>query len=241
LTGTNHFANLNKLGVSDVLDVGSGSGVWVLEMCHDYPDTMFTGMDIAAAHPTAILPKNARFIQANLLQRLPFSDQSFDYIHIRQMSASIPTERWTDILPEILRILRPNGILEIFDSSGENENAGHWHRTYWRPKGQQLRQLMNMDPTAYRDVRPWLQEAGYTDIEKVDVLQPVGPWGGVVGKAGHDIYRRILTELKKRFVSSGAIPSAEEAEEAFQGRMDEITNGKEAILWSAYIARRPLA
>jgi methylase of polypeptide subunit release factors len=67
--GTNHFAKLDGIKLSDALDVGCGSGVWVLEMCHDYPDCTFTGMDILEAQPHTIAPKNARFIQANLMHR----------------------------------------------------------------------------------------------------------------------------------------------------------------------------
>jgi hypothetical protein len=73
LFGTNHFANLEQLGLSDVLDVGSGSGVWVLEMCHDYPNCTVTGMDIMGTHPTTIVPPNSRFVTANMTQRTTIS------------------------------------------------------------------------------------------------------------------------------------------------------------------------
>jgi tRNA G46 methylase TrmB len=69
LFGTNHFANLDATTPLDALDVGCGSGVWVLEMCHDYPNCNFTGMDILEAQPRTIVPTNARFVTANVLQR----------------------------------------------------------------------------------------------------------------------------------------------------------------------------
>jgi tRNA G46 methylase TrmB len=69
LFGTNHFANLNTTKVTDALDVGCGNGVWVLEMCHDYPQCTFTGMDIVASQPRTIVPKNAQFVTANVMQR----------------------------------------------------------------------------------------------------------------------------------------------------------------------------
>src|SRR5689334_19795745 len=46
---------------------------------------------------------------------LPFQDQSFDYIHARLLSRGIPTDRWPSVLAEYHRLLRPNGILELFE------------------------------------------------------------------------------------------------------------------------------
>jgi ubiquinone/menaquinone biosynthesis C-methylase UbiE len=236
--------------MTDVLDVGCGSGIWVLEMCHDYPSCNFTGIDILESQPSTIVPKNARFVMANVRNRtlhpppithvgLPFQDQSFDYIHIRGMSASIATDEWKTILPELLRILRPGGIIEVFDSSGDYIDPGHWQVTYWRPCTRKFRATMGLNPDPYSAFVPWLTEAGFVNAQQIDVLQPMGPWAGKLGMLGFDIYRRILTELKVRFINAGIIATQQEADEAFQKRMDEITTGQETVIWNAHLAQRP--
>jgi hypothetical protein len=155
------------------------------------------------------------------------------------MSSSLPTDEWKTILPELLRILRPNGFLELFDTAGEYENPGNWQTSFWQPCMRRFRATMGMTPEAYSAFVPWFTEAGFVNAQQLDVLQPIGPWAGKLGMVGFDMYKRILTHLKTRFLTSGTIPSPQEAEEAFQGRLEEITRGQEAIVWNVYIARKP--
>jgi hypothetical protein len=154
------------------------------------------------------------------------------------MSASLLNGQWTTIFPELLRVLRPGGCIEVFNSAGDYENAGHWQRTFWTPKVYQFRTVMGMD-VAYRDFSPLLEQAGFTTIQKADILLPLGPWAGKLGVIAADLYKRIFAELKVCFLSSGVIPSVEEAEEAFQGRIAEVASGQEALVWNVYTAKRP--
>lgn len=68
-----------------VLDVGCGSGVWILEMARDYPASTFVGCDIADVIPTTDIPDNCTFVKANILEGLPFTDGTFDYCFQRFM------------------------------------------------------------------------------------------------------------------------------------------------------------
>lgn len=66
-----------------VLDIACGTGIWVLEMCSDFPRAQLYGIDISAMYPGTIKPPNAHFMQGDVRDGLPFPDAHFDYIHMQ--------------------------------------------------------------------------------------------------------------------------------------------------------------
>ncbi|CAG8555646.1 10712_t:CDS:2 [Ambispora gerdemannii] len=97
-------------GAAKVLDVGCGTGTWVLEMAKEYPASAFTGIDLAPC---------------DVLDGLPFPDNTFDYIHMRRMISSFKEHEFQDkILPELVRVLRPGGWVEIMEIDNELVNGG---------------------------------------------------------------------------------------------------------------------
>jgi len=65
-----------------LVDVGTGSGGWVLEVAEQYPGTRVSGIDISPIQPTFV-PGNAEFIIMDLTQGLDFDDGSTDFVHSR--------------------------------------------------------------------------------------------------------------------------------------------------------------
>ncbi|KAF7723292.1 hypothetical protein EC973_002138 [Apophysomyces ossiformis] len=114
LFGTNLLPSAEQAMPSDakVLDVGCGPGSWVMEMAVDYPNAHFTGIDISDIFPTTIRPDNVSFELVNVLDGLPFDDNSFDLVHMRFLFTAIRTDEWTRVLNEIYRVLKPGGILQ---------------------------------------------------------------------------------------------------------------------------------
>src|SRR5437763_13247784 len=53
-----------------VLDVGCGSGIWILQLSEDYPLANFIGLDRAPIYPKEFSQNNLQFIQGNILKRL---------------------------------------------------------------------------------------------------------------------------------------------------------------------------
>jgi ubiquinone/menaquinone biosynthesis C-methylase UbiE len=85
----------------------------------------FYGIDIAAMYPSTIKPGNANFLQHDILKpSLPFDDESFDFIYMRQMMTSLTKGQLIRFLTEITRVLKPNGHLEIVDVECQIQRAG---------------------------------------------------------------------------------------------------------------------
>jgi SAM-dependent methyltransferase len=79
----------------EILDVGSGTGRWAMDMAQQFPNAEVVGMDLmppevekrATPHP---VPANYSFVVGNALERLPFADNRFDFVHQRFLTLAIP-------------------------------------------------------------------------------------------------------------------------------------------------------
>ncbi|CAG8601299.1 17133_t:CDS:2, partial [Acaulospora morrowiae] len=106
-----------------VLDVGCGSGTWLLQLARDYPLNHYTGIDMSPVFPKNIELPNVKFIQANVLQRMPFDANSFDFVHIRFLNTAFTERQWEEtVIPDLTRVTKPKGWLELceFDIDGQS-------------------------------------------------------------------------------------------------------------------------
>ncbi|CAG8826027.1 34791_t:CDS:2, partial [Gigaspora margarita] len=94
----------------------TGAGSWLLEMSTKYPLSKFIGIDISPIQPSFIKPKNAEFIEANILECLPFLNDTFDFVFQRVLFSGIPSKEWLSIINELVRVLKPGGFLEMDDN-----------------------------------------------------------------------------------------------------------------------------
>ncbi|HEX4204530.1 MAG TPA: methyltransferase domain-containing protein [Ktedonobacteraceae bacterium] len=91
-----------------ILDVGCGTGRWATEMAAAFPIAKVVGVDMVDQtgqmdpNPT----RRFAFMQANVLEGLPFAANTFDFVHMRLLLFAIPAERWPQVLRELLRVTR---------------------------------------------------------------------------------------------------------------------------------------
>ncbi|KAG9028313.1 hypothetical protein FS837_003917, partial [Tulasnella sp. UAMH 9824] len=98
-----------------VLDIGTGSGAWVLEMAKMFPDTEVVGMDLVPVKPSSTPPSNCRFEVGNADTDLAqmYDAQSFNFIHARSMMQGI--KDLPSFYQNVWRMLRPGGVFINMD------------------------------------------------------------------------------------------------------------------------------
>ncbi len=103
--------SLDLRGAVDILDLGCGFGFWAEELAGRVaPGATFTGVDACDGNETSYVQcvesrgRRARFVHAHLVSGLPFDDDSFDLV-----IAAYSLYFFVDVIPEVARVLRPDG------------------------------------------------------------------------------------------------------------------------------------
>ena len=162
---------------SAILDVGCGTGRWVIEMARAFPGAQVIGLDIEPPAQTAqSISPNARYVQANLLEGLPFADRSFDMVHQRLLGLAIPAAYWPVVAKELVRVTRPGGSVELLEGGDVFLNAGpalqrflSWWREASRAKG--------FDSALMTQLESLLRAQHLRYLSSRTLEVPVGKWG----------------------------------------------------------------
>ncbi|KAG2204030.1 hypothetical protein INT47_007024 [Mucor saturninus] len=98
-----------------VLDLGCGPGTWIMDVATEYPSSEFIGVDMCDVFPNNIRPANVSFQVGNILKRLPFSDNTFDFVNMRLFIIALKKEEWPILLKEAYRVMKPGGYMQMVE------------------------------------------------------------------------------------------------------------------------------
>ncbi|TFK52605.1 hypothetical protein OE88DRAFT_1734576 [Heliocybe sulcata] len=104
-----------------VLDIGCGTGTWVLECAKIWKKCHFVGLDIVPLHPdlqqvgSADLASRITWTQTNFLEGLPFPNEEFDFVHVKRIARGVPEDKWDSLFEEISRVMKPGGAFEMVE------------------------------------------------------------------------------------------------------------------------------
>jgi hypothetical protein len=178
LLHANYLAPVNNKSLRAILDVGSGTGRWVVEVAQQFPQANVTGIDLLESKISA--PLNAMFVQQNVLEGLPFTTDCFDYVHSRLLVAGIPAVSWPGLLREYVRVTRPGGWIELLEGGTTFVNAGPqteqflaWWNQYSLQRG--------IDAAFINKIPDLLHMAGAIHVQTRVIHVPLGEWGGRTG------------------------------------------------------------
>ena len=106
--GSLHFAPISQ--PKQVLDVGTGTGIWAIEMGDEHPDAHVLGTDLSPIQPE-LVPPNCIFEIDDCEMEWTWPDNHFDYIHVRDLHGSI--RDWSKFMNEAFRCCKPGGLVEL--------------------------------------------------------------------------------------------------------------------------------
>ncbi|KAJ3034453.1 hypothetical protein HDV00_005032 [Rhizophlyctis rosea] len=118
---SNYYAPVKPLLSKEearALDLGRGSGIWVMEMATESPLCHFTGLNISPVQPSTIKPKNVEIMEG-VLTKLPLRcpDAAFDLVNMRLLVLGLYKDAWLGLIREIARVVKPGGYVELMEAS----------------------------------------------------------------------------------------------------------------------------
>jgi SAM-dependent methyltransferase len=186
-----------------ILDVGTGSGKWAIEVADRFPKAKIFGTDLSPIQP-ADVPPNVFFQVSDCTDKdWGFKLGSFDIIHTSFMIGSLPS--FADLVTTSKHYLKPGtGWLECVDL-----NIGPYCDDGTMPPDWPVIQLVELLCEASKRIVPprpldttqsivsWMQSAGYVDVhERIDKV-PHNPWpkDPFLKQLGRDWERQIMMGL----------------------------------------------
>jgi SAM-dependent methyltransferase len=223
--------------IEQVLDVGTGTARWGIELCWEHPEAVVVGLDLQrgpAEHPAGY-----RHVRGDVLVGLPFLDCSFDLVHQRFLTSGIAVREWPRAVSELVRVTRPGGWVELAEPMVKPRRLGPATR---RLGGLLLQQVaaLGLDATnaVFRSLDRYLKRAGLEGVERKEFSLPIGEWGGRVGSFMLSDIRAVCSRLCERLCSEGII-SPEDATDLIRRCQAEFEERRTVLTIAFAYGRKP--
>lgn len=185
--------------MQNVLDIGTGTGIWAIEFADEYPSASILGTDLSPIQP-ANVPPNCEFLIDDCEQDWIFHHK-FDFIHTRAMVAAI--KDWPRFFNQAYENLKPGCYLECqeltfpikcMDPSVTSETSPLLR---WAELFVEAASKMGIDGTGPRHFAPKLRDAGFVDINQKMYKWPAGKWakGAKFKLLGRFVYEDLMDWL----------------------------------------------
>ncbi|RDW81933.1 hypothetical protein BP6252_03045 [Coleophoma cylindrospora] len=160
-----------------ILDVGTGTGIWAIQMGDAFPSAQIFGNDLSPIQPTWT-PPNVHFLVDDVEQE--WADlQPYDYIHVRYMAASI--KDWPSLVKQCFDNLKPGGWVEFqdFDTTCRSQDDSipdnyHVAEMLSLLRGACDKIERRLDPGPH--LEGWVRDAGFENITHKVIPLPLGLW-----------------------------------------------------------------
>lgn len=118
-----------------VLDLGCGTGMWLLDMARKYPHTRFEGVDLANMVPRYLLPNVDVNPRRDYENPWALGESSFDLVHMQMGLGSV--RDWEKLYRRIFDHVKPGGWFEHVEidwtprsENGVFQTGGLWQ--WWK-------------------------------------------------------------------------------------------------------------
>ncbi|OJJ48317.1 hypothetical protein ASPZODRAFT_158062 [Penicilliopsis zonata CBS 506.65] len=160
-----------------VLDLGTGTGIWAIDMADAHPQAVVKGIDLSPIQPSWI-PPNLKFEIDDY--NLEWLDKGkYDLIHGRELLGTVPN--WVEFYRQVLSGLKPGGWFEQVDptiflvSNYGTLPPGHvFHQ--WSELMDEGGRKAGLDFNTAHHIKRWLEEVGFVNVTEVKMPIPVGSW-----------------------------------------------------------------
>ncbi|KAI1765034.1 S-adenosyl-L-methionine-dependent methyltransferase [Hypoxylon sp. FL1150] len=170
-----------KEDAEKILDVGTGTGIWAIDVGDQFPNAEVTGTDLSPTQPVWV-PPNVRFEIDDCTKEWTWASDNFDFIHMRYLFGAVAD--WNALIAQAYRCCKPGGwvqsveldcIMKSDDGSIKDDNIIN---TFWNPLWKELSKKIGISFTVLEEnlQNKGFEAAGFVDIHEVNYKIPIGGW-----------------------------------------------------------------
>lgn len=173
-------APIARNDMKKVLDVGTGTGIWAIDVADEFPEAQVMATDISPIQPDFLPPNLANFIE-DCTSVWSWPDDCFDLVHIRCLNGSVKS--WETLFKDAYRCVKPGGYVEscelsvrIESDDGSVTKNSCMYR--WGELFTDAAKVLGRSFTVIEDdlQRKGMEEAGFVDIQEKEFKIPLGIW-----------------------------------------------------------------
>jgi len=167
----------------NILDLGTGTGIWAIEMAEKYPSAHVIGTDLSPIQPNFV-PPNCDFEIEDVTREWTYPQNKFDFIHIRELFGSVPD--WTFLFAEVYKATKPGGWVEICEHAvtpitehpDPNPDPKSTEAFYnlWGRTVIGMGEIFGKTFEIWKESKSYLEAAGFVDVVEHRFKWPMNGW-----------------------------------------------------------------
>lgn len=163
-----------------VLDLGTGTGVWAIEMAEKFPQTRIYGVDLSPIQPDWA-PENVKFEIDDVEDEWTWPENNFDLIYSKTMLVG-GIKDYRRYFEQAFKHCAPGGYFECVElttsiRSDHREIAADNAILRWTTLLQQgIERLGSNLDVDFDQIVSLMREVGFVDVEKKPFKIPIGTW-----------------------------------------------------------------
>ncbi|KAK1989877.1 methyltransferase domain-containing protein [Colletotrichum falcatum] len=160
-----------------IIDLGTGTGIWAIEMGDLFPSAEIQGLDLSPIQPVWV-PPNVKFLVDDV-EDTWLNGPNFDFVHLRNMVPVLKSP--VNLLRSAYEHMRPGGWVELQDVDGQVHCDDGTLPPDWplvRFTNYLVEAFAKFGTNSHAAVfgRQYLEEAGFVNIQHHAVKLPYGTW-----------------------------------------------------------------
>jgi 2-polyprenyl-3-methyl-5-hydroxy-6-metoxy-1,4-benzoquinol methylase len=161
-----------------ILDLGTGSGIWAIDMADKFPTARVLGVDLAMTQPSWV-PTNCEFEIDDIEDDWVYGANKFDFIHARSLLFAV--RNWDRLVEQSLAHLKPGAYLEIsgtwlHPSSDDNTLLDDSPYVEWFQIMRHIGDRLKTPVDAPLTWKSRMERAGFEDVQEHVFKVPTNPW-----------------------------------------------------------------
>ncbi|KAI8311678.1 hypothetical protein K4K61_011718 [Colletotrichum sp. SAR11_59] len=161
---------------SAILDIGTSTGIWAIEIGDAFPSAEVTGTDLSPIQPIWV-PPNVRFEIDDATLEWTFPKNHFDFIHARTLAGAV--QNWPALIHQCYEHVKPGGSIEISEGRAnffceDDTLKGDSATWQWLSEFRKLSAPLGFDiAPALPDM---LKREGFENVKYMQRVVPMGTW-----------------------------------------------------------------